>query len=109
MAFAPHTNTDCQNQRREGIRDLPLLLGQFRDCDTNVLFEYTERRHPDDSFAPEYQHQIYLIDGSTRLAKVLKTVAYIVNAETDHGLPIVDKWRIKQHAQYLTDWVEGEI
>lgn len=111
MSFAPHTNTDVHRQLLSGFipTPLPLLFGQFRASETDVLFEYAERRWPDDSFAPEMPHVIYVggtTGPGTRLAKVLKTVVFVVVDEDENG-PVVQKWPIKQHRIYPTDWVRA--
>lgn len=106
MAFAPHSNTDVHNQLRRGIvpTTLPMVFGSFREKEYGNLFEYAERRHGDDSFAPEMPHIIYLNYGETRLAKVLETVAYVVVGEDENG-PVIEKWQIKNHNHYDTAWV----
>ena len=114
MAFAPHHNQNVQNQLRlaedkSAPTALPLVLGQFRHKDTDVLFEFAERRHPDDSFAPDMPHVIYVgPDSESRLAKVLKTVAYVVVDEEANGEPVIEKWQIKQFRAYDTEWVRAE-
>lgn len=120
MAFAPHTNSDVRNQLRAGFtadprHRLPLVLGQFVETTHGHRFEYAERRHPDDSFAPECPHIIYVgQDGQysmrteTRLAKVLKTVVYVVVDEAPDGSPVYEKWSIKGHSVYDTEWVWKE-
>jgi hypothetical protein len=107
MSYAPHTNTDVQHQLRCGVvpTTLPMLFGSFRAAETEAFFEYSERRWGDDSFAPEMPHVIYVADG-TRLAKVLQTVVYVVVDEDDNG-PVIQKWPIKSHRHYPTDWVRA--
>lgn len=109
MAFAPHTNQDVRQQIEMGLvpSPLPLLLGQFREADHGHMFEYAERRWFSDHVAPEMPHVVYVgTSGSnsvgvvTRLAKVLKTVAYIVVDEDENGNPVIEKWSIKQHRAY---------
>ena len=111
MTFAPHTNDDVRNQLRAGLipTPLPIIFGCFRHAETDVYFEYAERRHPDDAFAPEMPHIVYVggtTGRGTRLAKVLKTVAYVVVDETEEG-PVIVKWPIKQHRIYDTQWVRA--
>ena len=107
MSFAPHTNEDVLRQLRNGIvpTEVPLILGQFVEKDFDNTFEFAERRWPSDDFAPEFPHVIYTTDGP-RLAKVLKTVAYVVVDENEDG-PVVAKWQTKQYREYDTDWVKG--
>lgn len=115
MTFAAHTNIDVLRQRRmfESVdTPLPALLGSFRHGETGVHFEYAERRHPDVTFAPDYQQMIYVADvegrANTRLAKVHKTVAYIVVDEDAAGQPVVERWPLKGHRiydpSYLASW-----
>lgn len=108
MAYAPHSNDAVLHQLRCGITPTtdPLVFGSFYEKDTGNGFEYAERRHPDDSFAPEMPHIIYLNHGATRLAKVLKTVAFVVVDEDENG-PVIEKWQIKQHRHYDTSWVRA--
>lgn len=109
MAYAPHTNTDVQHQLRCGVipTQLPMIFGQFRPKDSKHVFEYAERRHPDDNFAPDFPHMIYLDNGrETRLAKVLKTVAYVVIDEDENG-PVIAKWNLGSHNIYDTAWVRA--
>lgn len=107
MSYAPHTNTDVQHQLRMGHSPsaLPMLLGSFRASETDAFFEYGERRWAEDSFAPTAMHVIFTIDG-TRLARVLHTVVWVVVDEDDNG-PVWQKWPIKQHRRYPTDWVRS--
>lgn len=106
MTHATHTNTDVLNQLRAGLdpAPLPLVLGGFRHKETDNFFEYSERRWLDASFAPDMPHVVYVGFGDTRLAHVLKTVAYVVVDEDDNG-PVIEKWAIKQHGIYNTGWV----
>lgn len=111
MAYAPHTNDQVQQQLRAGMSptELPLILGQFRYAGTANFFEYAERRHPDDTFAPDMPHVIFVGIGGreTRLAKVLKTVAYVVTDEAADGSPVIETWHIASHRQYPTEWVRA--
>jgi len=102
MAYAPHTNTDVHHQLQMGIIPTPhpLILGCFTETEHGKLFEYAERRWPDDDFHPELPHVIYVVGGETRLANVLKTVAYVLTDEDE-----LRKWNIKQHRNYDTSWV----
>jgi hypothetical protein len=105
MAFAPHTNDDVRNQLRAGQVPSPdpILLGSAFHAETGVLFEFAERRWPDDDFAPGMFMQVYTV-GGPRLAKVMKTVAYVVVDEDENG-PVIEKWPLKQTRFYDTEWV----
>ena len=112
MAYASHTNTDVHAQLRAGQipTPLPLLFGQF-ETKEGTTFEYAERRWHCDDFAPSFPHIIYVRrdggDKGTRLARVLGRVAYVVVDETDHG-PVIEKWDIRLHRKYPTDWVRAD-
>ena len=91
MAWAPYTND------RRNLQSDPALLGQFRHKETEVWFEYGENIT---GYLEDYPHVIWVCDGY-RYAKVLKTVAYIAVDEDAYGEPIVEKWAIKTHKEYV--------
>ena len=45
------------------------------------------------------------VDHGFRYAKVLQTVAWIVVDEDENGDAVYEKWEIKQHRNYDTEWV----
>jgi len=47
----------------------------------------------------EYPHKLWTLDGF-RYANIKKTVAYIIVDEDEYGLPVIEKWEIKQHQQF---------
>lgn len=95
MAFAPHANDHTLTNK-----SLPVLLGRFRHKETDCAFEYAERIERE--YLAYYPHLVYVgPNGETRYALVLKTVAYIVVDEDEYGQPVVEKWKIKQHKEYL--------
>jgi hypothetical protein len=76
-------------------------IGQFQEKECGKYFEY----RLSDGTAPiqgsygldhGFKHEIAMCDGSVRFANVKKTVAYVVVNEDDFGMPIVEKWQIKQ-------------
>jgi len=89
MSLAPYFN-DRRNENQ------PLVLGCFRECDHNHLFEFAERGNlfPAD-FHPEMPHVIFVGYGQTRLAHVKKTVLTMV-----HDEDAVEKWMIKGQREY---------
>ena len=100
MSHAPHTNTDYSHGK-----DVALLLGQFVEKDHGNFFEYAERPEGlGGDFTPDAQHIVYVGRGEYRFARVLKTVAYIAVDENGDGFPVWEKWSLKQHHQYLTQW-----
>jgi len=103
MGVAPHTNTDIRNGAV-----LPLILGSFVEADYGHMFEYAIRPDEGVDFAPDCPHIVYVGNGAgyrTRYARVLKTVAYIAVDEDDDGEPVLQKWQLKNHRQYPTEWV----
>ena len=106
MSYAPHSNDAVHAQMLSGVvpTELPMVMGAFVEKDYGNFFEYAERRWPDDSIHPELPHVIFVHDAisgtATRLAKVLGTVAYVL---TDGDT--VEKWTIKQHKIYPTEWI----
>ena len=108
MSYAPHSNNDVQNQLRAGLvpTPSPLVLGGFSGPNGG-RYEYAERRWPSDTFAPDFPHMLYVGAGEARLARVLKTVAYVVIDEAADGSPVIEKWPIRGHDQYATDWVRA--
>ena len=111
MAYAPHNNDHVLYQLQCGQMpsELPLILGQFREAEYVATFEFAERRWTDDEFAPDMPHVIYVGEGSVepRLAKVLKTVAFVVVDEDADGQPVIEKWSIKNQRDYDTSWVRA--
>ena len=71
--------------------DPKTLKGYFQHKDTNCHFEFA------DSDSVEFPHIIYVGPKaeSTRYARILKTVAYVLVDEE-----IVEKWSIKNHKIY---------
>ena len=110
--LAPHYNDQVRDQLRAGQNPttLPLVLGRFDIKGLKTSFEYAERRWPDDAFAPDMPHMVYVGSGKiteTRLAKVLQTVAYVVVDEDANGQPVIQKWDIVLHRKYDTQWVRA--
>lgn len=109
MSFATYTNREVKSDLVAGQSPTQhaLILGCFAETSEGNIFEYAERRHPDDDFAPEMPHMIFVGNAETRLARVLKTVAYIVVDEDAAGHPVIEKWDIKAHRDYDTQWVRA--
>lgn len=114
MTYAPHTNTDVRHAILCGNpQPLPLLLGEFRERESDNVFEYAVR--PDDGvdFAPNCPHIVYVtkavdgIDQGYRYAKVHGRFAWIAVDESEFGTPVYEKWDIKGHHKYDTDWVKA--
>jgi hypothetical protein len=76
--------------------DYASLVGNFRHAETGVYFDYHHKPNwPIDG----YPFGIVMCDGSTRTAKILKTVAYVAIDEDENGLPVFEKWPLKDHKQ----------
>ena len=74
------------------------VIGSFVEKSAGKTHEYSligeesgamglRSRHP---------HKRWALDGF-RHARILKTVAYIIVDEDEYGLPVEEKWYIKQH------------
>ncbi len=97
MPYAPHHNGQVEAQIAAGLvpSPLPRILGCFNENDHGAFFEYAERRWHCDDIEPSLPHIVYVGHGETRLAKVLKTVAYVL---IDEGK--IERWQIKSHREF---------
>lgn len=81
----------------------PNVLGSFIEKDYGKTFEYIKA--PVLPFGDDYPHRIFVgpswNEGQYRYAKVLRTVAHVVVDEAADGSPVVEKWNIKAHREYL--------
>jgi hypothetical protein len=84
---------------------MPRLVGRF-ELANGVPFEF-ELNDPADSWLPvvDYPHRVHVQtspigESGWRYARVLKTVAYIVTDEDEHGQPVIEKWDVKRHTTY---------
>ena len=82
MAYAPIRVYDMHRQ-----------AGRFQHRETNVVFEFSHAQEDEILFNPEYNMCVWMFDGTYRLAKVGRTVAYVIVDEDDG--PVVEKWYIK--------------
>ena len=76
------------------------VIGSFVEKSAGMTHEYS--LIGDDGLlwlGEEYPHKLWTLDGY-RYARVLKTVAYIVVDEDEYGIPVVEKWNIKQHRKF---------
>lgn len=78
------------------------IQGCFTHKDHGVFFEFSTATPEESSWAgAEYNMKVWLQGGDAyRLAKVLKTVAYVVVDEDEHGQPVVERWPTKQFLAY---------
>ena len=100
MGYAPHCNTDVHNRLALGDTSLPIVFGSFIEKEYGHKFEYAERRWPNDDDHPELPHVIYVGDSQARLAKVLKTVAFVWCGNGE-----IQRWEIKSLKTYETQWI----
>ena len=104
MAYASYFND------RRG--DRAAILGQFVEKDHGHTFEFIERNSCDRcNFAYDFPHRIFVghngkwfESDETRVAKVMKTVAYVIVDEDENG-PVVEKWQTKGHHLYQVESV----
>jgi len=87
------------------------IIGSFNLKDSGELFEYSEAKeedwvaYADYGLKDQYVHRVWVtrpwhMDRGFRMAKVLKTVAYILLDEDRDGNPVIEKWEIKKHNVY---------
>ena len=82
------------------LRDTPRNLGEFQHADTGVWFTFEGRIHDKWTVSHGFIHEIHMSNGTTRSAKVMKTVVYICVDEDEYGQPVVEKWNIKKCCFY---------
>ena len=77
-------------------------IGCFTEKEVGNYFEYSVNDDPM-HFCEDFPHKIWVGDqiGSPyRYGLVKKTVAYICTDEDEFGLPVTEKWYVKNHNQY---------
>jgi hypothetical protein len=115
MAYAPHHNGDVRSQVQLGVENrLPVILGYIVN-DSGANYEYAENLTDVSllGWDADLPHIIYVRgvgkngqgDGESRYAKVLKTVIYVAVDEDENGQPVLEKWKLKRHEKYDTDWI----
>lgn len=78
------------------------ILGFFNEKDHGNAFEFSLNTDSM-AFCQGFPHKIWvndLIGQGYRYGTVKKTVAYICVDEDEFGLPVVEKWDIKNHKLY---------
>jgi hypothetical protein len=70
------------------------VVGEFLNKDTSCYFDFKKNTT---GVFPEYPYEVFVGPNaeSTRLARISKTVAYVVVDEDECGNPVEEKWRIK--------------
>lgn len=76
------------------------VLGEFQEKEVGNYFHYSQNEEVFD-FCKDYPHIVWVGDQQQRYALVKKTVAYIVIDEDQYGQPVVEKWQLKKHVQYV--------
>ena len=81
-------------------------IGVFVEKDTGNYFEYSNNNEPM-NVMEDFPHKVWVggkgVCGMSgfRYANVKKTVAYIAVDEDEFGLPVIEKWYLKQNRSYL--------
>ena len=78
-------------------------IGVFVEKEVGNSFEYSNNDDPF-NFCEDVTHKIWVgglvNDQGYRYGIVKKTVAYVCVDEDEFGLPVLEKWYIKNHKQY---------
>ena len=69
--------------------------GQFRNAETDALFEFSAAREDEQVFGPDFPSKLWVKDGF-RFCRVVKTRAYVVVDEDEAGERVVETWVTKQ-------------
>jgi hypothetical protein len=83
------------------------ILGSFHEVEFGNFFEFSKNKDEGIPHLSEYPHRVWVttpregIDHGFRYAIVKKTVAYIVVDEDDYGVPVVEKWKLKNKNDYI--------
>ena len=80
-------------------------VGVFVEKEAGNSFEYSLNDDPYNGLNEDFPHKVWvgggqINDSGYRYANVKKTVAYVCVDEDDHGMPIIEKWYIKNHREY---------
>ena len=82
--------------------DWDTLRGEFKHTETRKWFQFFDSDRADLLGWENFPHEIFVgPDGDTRMARVLKTVAYVIVDEAADGSPVVEKWPLR------SDWVRA--
>ena len=90
--------------------DYETCIGSFVEKSVGLTHEYSlieekDKFHGWGGAWHMYKHKLWIREDlwtqtGYRYALIKKTVAYIVVDEDDAGLPVIEKWDIKQHYKY---------
>ena len=78
-------------------------VGAFVEKEYGNVFEYSVNNDPI-SFCEDFPHKIWVNDvigQGYRYGVVKKTVAYVCTDEDEFGLPVLEKWQLKQNREYV--------
>ena len=78
-------------------------VGAFVEKEYGNVFEYSVNNDPI-SFCEDFPHKIWVNDvigQGYRYGVVKKTVAYVCTDEDELGLPVLEKWQLKQNREYV--------
>lgn len=78
-----------------------VVLGEFQEKECGNYFHYSKNVEDNFSFCKDFPHIVWVGDQQQRYALVKKTVAYICVDEDEYGQPVVEKWQLKKHVQYV--------
>lgn len=90
--FAPHGDSS--------------IRGCFTHKDHNTFFEFSTAPADEQFFGDYYDSKVWVhavpdTAGAYRLARVKKTVAYVIVDEDENGNPVVEKWMLKKFQSYI--------
>jgi len=74
-------------------------IGAFTEKEVGNVFEYSNNDDPYNGFNEDFPHKIWVGDGY-RYGTVMKTRVVICVDEDEYGLPVTEKWMIKNHREY---------
>lgn len=79
------------------ITQMDSVVGQFQHKETSKYFEFRQTVDRTVRGFEHYPYEVFVGPNaeSTRFARILKTVAYIVVDEDALGNPVEEKWPIK--------------
>ena len=79
-------------------------IGVFTECEVGNYFEYSHNDDPHTGFNEDFPHKVWVggrvNDQGYRYANVKKTVVVICTDEDEYGLPVTQKWKIRNHRKY---------
>jgi hypothetical protein len=84
------------------------IIGSFTEKENGNFFEFSEAKREDFGWSEvpsDFIHRVWVttpwkMDRGYRMAKVLKTVVYVLVDEDESGELVIEKWNIKGHTEY---------